>query len=503
MSLPLGMRLFLIFVAVATSACASSTDSATGGAAVTVTAPATATGSGTVGSASGRIACTITYGTTSGTCTGSLAIGFTENIFLAPKVGSTLTAFTGPTTDCLSTTVCTVTPNGPTTISIAFGFAARQVVAGSWAGSCGSVEPDGSVFCWGGPRNTSTLGWPAAATSTPFTQGSGFQAASLAAPAGLPVALAVGDNHACYLGPNGSAFCFGPNDLGQLGNGAGGAGSSSWVPVSGGFLFRAIAAGGDATCAIVTVQGTLKCWGDGAVLASATPLASRSPATTPTDIAAGTAFTSVSVGYGANRGACGIRLADSSLACWGGIPRGDGTASPALTVTTVGAGTTWRSVSAGGGAICAVTTGGAAYCWSASGTDPVLAAATKVNGGLSPSPVTIGGSATLRSVSVGAEHACALLVDGTVRCWGRNTAQASGRTPAPSGMVGDGGAGDVTAPVAVATGTDSIRVLSAGAYHTCAISQFGAPRCWGAGFAGQLASGATADLKVPTLARAP
>jgi hypothetical protein len=75
-------------------------------------------------------------------------------------------------------------------------------------------------------------------------------------------------------------------------------------------------------------------------------------------------------------------------------------------------------------------------------------------------------------VAVGRVHACARLGDGTLSCWGVNSA----------GQLGDGTSSDRAQPV-----TPPVRdviALAAGANHTCAITRSAALWCWGQGFGG-------------------
>jgi alpha-tubulin suppressor-like RCC1 family protein len=68
------------------------------------------------------------------------------------------------------------------------------------------------------------------------------------------------------------------------------------------------------------------------------------------------------------------------------------------------------------------------------------------------------------------EHACALLADKTVVCWGQNDN-------------GELGTGSASAPSAVALGVVGVRgatQVTAGAEHTCARLEDGAVVCWGA-----------------------
>lgn len=75
-----------------------------------------------------------------------------------------------------------------------------------------------------------------------------------------------------------------------------------------------------------------------------------------------------------------------------------------------------------------------------------------------------------KSVSAGAQHTCASLLDGTVRCWGDNT----------FGQLGDGTSTQRLAPVVV-SGLNGVNKVVAGAYHTCALLDTGVVKCWGLG----------------------
>ena len=92
-----------------------------------------------------------------------------------------------------------------------------------------------------------------------------------------------------------------------------------------------------------------------------------------------------------------------------------------------------------------------------------------------------GADATLTSVSaigVGAEHGCALMKDGGLRCWGRND----------RGQLGNGTQVDALVAVAVPGITDAV-ALAVGGNHTCVIVSGGAVKCWGANNVGQLGNG--------------
>lgn len=141
-----------------------------------------------------------------------------------------------------------------------------------------------------------------------------------------------------------------------------------------------------------------------------------------------------------------------------------GTAS--TTVDGHGATFTPEQVSVGDGTTCAVVDDGTVRCWGRNKYGQV-GDGTKVE---RRSPVKVAGIANASAVSVGFDHACALLADHTVRCWGANTA----------GQLGDGTQTARTGAVAV-TGVTTATAISAGGSATCALLADASVVCWGWG----------------------
>ena len=103
----------------------------------------------------------------------------------------------------------------------------------------------------------------------------------------------------------------------------------------------------------------------------------------------------------------------------------------------------------------------------------------------SSTPVAVSGITTAVAVDVGGDAACAVLSDGTGRCWGTNTV----------GQLGDGTTTDSPTPVAV-SGISTAVAVAAGSIHFCARLSSGGIRCWGGNPYGQLGDGTTTDTAV-------
>src|SRR5204862_5840637 len=97
-------------------------------------------------------------------------------------------------------------------------------------------------------------------------------------------------------------------------------------------------------------------------------------------------------------------------------------------------------------------------------------------------------SAVPVAISAGGYHTCALMPDGTVQCWGRNTVGQVGQPPAT-------GAFPVPTTVAGIAGAVAIK---AGFYNTCAVLADRTERCWGEDDYGGVGDGAVSGTSPPT-----
>lgn len=174
------------------------------------------------------------------------------------------------------------------------------------------------------------------------------------------------------------------------------------------------------------------------------------------------------------------------------------------------AGTIATAVDAAIGHACAITAEGGVKCW---GSD-WLGDGSR---GVSTVPVDVCGDydepaeecrALLQGVtgvSAALQHTCAVLADGTAKCWGYNfwgqlgtedlvTCPVTKLIPlSAAGASGQGSpATDIgpcsTTPVDV-TGLNDAVAITTGSAHSCAVTASGRVKCWGANYLGQLGDG--------------
>ncbi|HSQ64483.1 MAG TPA: hypothetical protein VLM85_14765, partial [Polyangiaceae bacterium] len=147
------------------------------------------------------------------------------------------------------------------------------------------------------------------------------------------------------------------------------------------------------------------------------------------------------------------------------------------------------SVSVGNLGACA-TTPTDPFCWGSNATGLL---GTGPDGGTPPSgtPLDMNTLASAVAISSANGHACAILGDGSVTCWGLND----------HGQCGDGTTTDRTTPGTVAGITNAI-AIAAGSAHTCAWARDGI-YCWGDDSLGQLGDGRSSGDGGPLLSTTP
>lgn len=280
-------------------------------------------------------------------------------------------------------------------------------------------------------------------------------------------ALSVGYNFACALTESSDTFCWGLNYHGELGNGVIGT-SIGTTPtlVAGGLRFSSISAGGGGFACGLTSTGAAYCWGSnrhgtlgiGSTTGPQQCEHDEACSSTPVAVVGGLAFRSISAGY---FHACGVTT-DGAAYCWG-EPTWD---TPHPTPTRVAGGISFSSLSVGYRKACGISIGGAAYCWS-----PVVLD--------SSAPVPVSTTVSFASITTAYDHTCGIATGGLAYCWGGNG----------FGQLGNGTTTSAYATPTPVAGSLNFAALSATWYHTCGIAVGGVAYCWGRDEMGELGDG--------------
>ncbi|HET7548043.1 MAG TPA: hypothetical protein VFJ86_09745, partial [Usitatibacter sp.] len=382
-----------------------------------------------------------------------------------------------------------------------------QIAAGPYH-AC-ALTSGGDVFCWGSNAagqlgDGTTTDRHIATHVTGLTGVIAISAGGTDDDASDGAEPAATHSHTCALTSGGAVKCWGANSHGELGTGDT-TPHSSPADVSGlasGVI--AISAGGTHTCAIVS-GGGVKCWGsngsgelgDGTNAEQLTPVDVSGLSSGVASVAAAYLHTCASTSAGA-------------MLCWGADESGqlgDGANTDQNTpvfvqglssgVASIGTGRgaapstgTGAVITHDGGDSCAVTTAGGAKCWGANATSQVGDGTTTPHS----TPFDVNGfTSGVAAISVGIDrdcafglsndhahsHACALTTAGHASCWGSNAFGQLGVQPATACEVR-------SSPAAVASLSDTLTQLAAGAGYTCALTSAGVVKCWGYGGHGEL-----------------
>jgi alpha-tubulin suppressor-like RCC1 family protein len=269
--------------------------------------------------------------------------------------------------------------------------------------TCG-ITPGGAGYCWG----NATLG-----RLGDGVNGIGGAVAPQAVAGTLRFAgVSAGYDHSCGFLAGGELWCWGDGTWGQLGNGAFSTYSLSPVRVTGGLAFVAVSAGAQHACGIAAA-GSAYCWGYNGL--GALGNGTNRDAATPSPVSGGLTFVAISAGRNHN---CAVG-SDSAAYCWGynGFGRlGDGSTTASTVPVAVAGSLRFAAIGAGGYHTCGLAGGGQAYCWG-SNESGQLGDGTMTD---RPLPGAVAGGLTFAAVATGWRHTCGVTTDGIVFCWGLN-----------------------------------------------------------------------------------
>lgn len=147
----------------------------------------------------------------------------------------------------------------------------------------------------------------------------------------------------------------------------------------------------------------------------------------------------------------------------------------------------------GSGYTCARPADRDLHCWGFGGSGQLGYGNTRTIGDDeapgSVGPVDLGPGRNTAAISAGAFHTCALLDDAGVRCWGFG---GNGRLGyASKNNIGDDEAAGTGGAVSL---NGAAATITAGGSHTCALLTDGSVRCWGFGRNGRLGNGSRSDI---------
>jgi alpha-tubulin suppressor-like RCC1 family protein len=356
--------------------------------------------------------------------------------------------------------------------------------------------------------------------STTQADGSSTQIAALAR------YVDAGGSHTCVVLDDFSLKCFGSNSSGQIGSGgtaslgdAPAEMGDALLPVNlgTGRTVRAVSTGTAHTCALLD-DATIRCFGEGdagrlgrgSTADVGRTAASMGNALLPINLGAGRTAKAIATGAAHT---CAL-LDDDSVKCWGsnddgqlGLggtdPRGDdpdemGDNLPSVSLG-LPTGVRVTAIAAGDAHTCALLSNGTVKCWGSGGNGRLGSGDELSRGdeademGVALPVVNVGSGRTVKAITAGAAHTCALRDTNDVVCWGYGS---SGRLGSGNGNdLGDstGEMGAALVPVALGTGRTAV-ALSAGASHTCAVLDNATAKCWGDGADGRTGNGTQNNL---------
>jgi len=328
-------------------------------------------------------------------------------------------------------------------------------------------------------------------------------------------AIAAGIAHTCAITPEGGVRCWGNNDFGQLGDGTN-TGSNVPVDVLGIEGGTTIVAGGNHTC--ILSGGDVWCWGqnsqgqlgDGSRTDRNVPIkVLRNVA----DITAGLDYTCAVMTYG-------------QVMCWGNNDQGqlaDGTKTDRMRPTLAALISGISNVDAGQNQSCGLTSAGLLKCSSGGSIQEIgwiisaihglpetnLDVAVNRFGSIIMALIENGVPVAFQSgqfkminnvshaidVDSGINHVCALLDNGTVKCWGSNNYGQLGRNAKV-------GSPDIQAVLNVSSAWQ----LAVGQNHACVLITSNIAgtddiQCWGLNKDGQLGNGTNENSMVPVFVK--
>ena len=212
-----------------------------------------------------------------------------------------------------------------------------------------------------------------------------------------------------------------------------------------------------------------------------------------------------------------VLISTGKVKCWGSntvgqlgygdtMNRGDQPMElgDALLAVNLGTGRTGIEVAVGGGSACAVLDDHSVKCWGDNTYGQLGYGDTKARGAAASDmgdalpKVNLGTGRTAVHIAMSNHHTCAILDNGSVKCWGASPTGELGQGDTMSHGIAAGDMGDSLPAVSLGTGRTAVAIaVGSSSFSTgisCAILDDGNVKCWGNGANGALGQGSTADV---------
>ena len=332
--------------------------------------------------------------------------------------------------------------------------------------------------------------------------------------------VSAGVHHVCVLAADTQVFCWGSNVFGQLGRpgttehtgDAPGEMGDALTPIDLGTGRAAsmVVSGSHHVCVLVD-DGDVLCWGQndsGQLGQGDQEVRGDDPgemgdALEPVDLGTDRTATAITGGLGHT---CAL-LDNAKVKCWGRnqegqLGQGDTEArgddpdemGDTLDAVELGNGRTATAITAGANFTCALLDDGSVKCWGLNNGGVLGQGDTEFRGddpdemGDALDPVDLGEGRTAVALASAQSHTCVVLDDASVKCWGNGLNGKLGYGDTVTRGDGPGEMGDALLPVDLGTGRTA-RAVSVGAQFSCAFLDDDSVKCWGRNEHGQLGQG--------------
>lgn len=299
--------------------------------------------------------------------------------------------------------------------------------------------------------------------------------------ASIYVEVGAGYLHSCALNSSGEVYCWGNNEVGQLGIGKNSEVELIPQKVPGLNSVTSLSVGFGHNCAITGKM--IYCWGQNGN--GKLGNGSDQPETKPTLVKGLNNAVSIFAG---RVNTCAIDASFNAY-CWGDNKTGIlGNGSKELSVTPVQVKnlSNVKQIVSGSNHSCAITNDGSTYCWGDNTNGQLgLIGVTE-----SLVPMLVSTLPKAQSITAGSGHSCILTQENKIFCWGYGE----------QGQIGNGKNEIASTPSEVNL-TSQAKSIQAGRFHTCAYISTKQIYCWGSGESGQLGNGSTTNVNIPNLVK--